>query len=255
MASIEEEDIEKQERKEWIREHNRQVKLDSRLSMPFIFRFPLATSISFLTGAALGVSHGSKMTALRFRAENAHRLPTTPAGWYLYHKSKNYNTALGGVKEGFKMGIKVSVWTAAAFSIEEFFDQYRGTKDFVNTMLASLSVAGAFSLWSMSSLMFTPTSHISTPTDSCTCRPIPRTYRSENGEDCIGHWSRVWTGTRRCGSGKRKKTRICGFHFAERTKESRRDRTPNGIMIHDLHLHGTVHDTSDHLIGMASHSR
>lgn len=230
MASIDDEDLERQKRKEWIREHNRQVKLDSRLSMPFIFRFPLATSISFLTGAALGVSHGSKMTALRFRAENAHRLPTTPTGWYLYHKSKNYNTALGGVKEGFKMGFKVSVWTAAAFSIEEFFDQYRGTKDFLNTMLASLSVAGAFSLWSMSSCLPPPP----VPTD-IDLRPVPRPYGSENGEDGIGHWSRVWIGTGRGGSGQRPTTGICGVYVTARTQErSRDDRSPNGIMIDDI---------------------
>jgi hypothetical protein len=59
--------------------------------------------------------------------------------------------ALGGVKEGFKMGAKVSFWTAAFFSVEEIFDRYRGTKDFVNTVIASLSVAGGFSLWSRSS--------------------------------------------------------------------------------------------------------
>jgi hypothetical protein len=57
---------------------------------------------------------------------------------------------IGGVKEGFKMGGKVSFWTAAFFSVEEIFDRYRGTKDFINTVIASLSVAGGFSLWSMS---------------------------------------------------------------------------------------------------------
>lgn len=47
------------------------------------------------------------------------------------------------------MGTKVSIWTAGFFSIEEMFDRYRGTKDFINTVIASLSVAGAFSLWSI----------------------------------------------------------------------------------------------------------
>ena len=57
--------------------------------------------------------------------------------------------AFGGVKEGLKMGTKVSFWTIGFFYIEDMFDRYRGTKDFINTVIASLSVAGAFSMWSM----------------------------------------------------------------------------------------------------------
>ncbi|KAA8574705.1 hypothetical protein EYC84_003955 [Monilinia fructicola] len=67
---------------------------------------------------ALGISHGSQTAGLRFRAENAHRLPTSPTGWYLYHKT-----------------------------IEDMCDRWRGRKDVVNTVVASLSVAGGFSLW------------------------------------------------------------------------------------------------------------
>lgn len=144
---IEEEEAKK--RAEWRAEQIRQLRIDSRFSFPFGMRLPIATSISFVSGLVLGMSHGSQMAGFRFRAENAHRLPTTPTGWYLYHKSKNYNMALGGVKEGLKMGAKVSFWTAGFFSIEEMFDRYRGTKDFLNTVIASLSIAGGFSLWSM----------------------------------------------------------------------------------------------------------
>jgi len=135
---------------DWRQEKTRQMKIDSRFSLPFHVRLPFATSISFIVGMGLGVSHGSQLAGLRFRAENAHRLPSTPTGWYLYHKSKNYQRAYGGVVEGFKMGGKVGIWTAGFFGIEEMFDRYRGTKDFLNTVLASLSVAGAFSAWSKS---------------------------------------------------------------------------------------------------------
>jgi hypothetical protein len=157
-STIEEEEAKK--RAEWRAEQNRLMRMDSRASLPFAIRLPVATSLSFFTGMALGVSHGSRTAGLRFRAENAHRLPTSSTGWYLYHKSKNYYTALGGLKEGMKMGAKISFWTAGAFSIEEMFDRYRGTKDFVNTVLASLSVAGGFSLWSMFCLYHeTPNMH------------------------------------------------------------------------------------------------
>ncbi|KAL2063625.1 hypothetical protein VTL71DRAFT_5430 [Oculimacula yallundae] len=138
---------EAQKRAEWRAEQIRLLRIDSRFSFPFGMRLPIATSISFVSGLVLGMSHGSQMAGFRFRAENAHRLPSSSTGWYLYHKSKNYNMALGGIKEGLKMGAKVSFWTAGFFSIEEMFDRYRGTKDFVNTVIASLSVAGGFSLW------------------------------------------------------------------------------------------------------------
>lgn len=137
------------ERAAWRAEQIRQLRIDSRFSLPFGMRLPLATSISFLSGMALGASHGSQAAGFRFRAENAHRLPHTSTGWYLYHKSKNYHMALGAVKEGLKMGAKISIWVAGLFSIEDMFDRYRGTKDFLNTVVASLSVAGGFSLWSI----------------------------------------------------------------------------------------------------------
>ncbi len=150
------EDEEREKLAQWRAEQIRLLRNDSRMSLPFGMRLPLATTLSFVSGMALGISHGSRTAGLRFRAENAHRLPTTPTGWYLYHKSKNYHMALGGVKEGMKMGAKVSFWTAGFFSIEEMFDRYRGTKDFVNTVIASLSIAGGFSLWSMHRPSFPP---------------------------------------------------------------------------------------------------
>ncbi len=120
-----------------------------RLSLPFHIRLPVASSVSFLTGMALGLSHGSQSAGLCFRAENAHRLPQTPTGWYLYHKSKNYHMMLGGVKEGFKMGGKVSVWVGGFFVVEEAVDRLRGgRRDFFSTIVAGLGMAGGFSLWS-----------------------------------------------------------------------------------------------------------
>jgi hypothetical protein len=56
--------------------------------------------------------------------------------------------ALGGVKEGLKMGGKLAVWTAGFFWIEDRWDEIRGERDFVNTVVASACVAGGWSLWS-----------------------------------------------------------------------------------------------------------
>src|SRR4051794_21701747 len=75
-----------------------------RLNMPIERRLAFCGVGSFLCGSMLGVAQGSKMAGLRFRAEHAHKLPTSTTGWYLYHKSKNYHAAMGGIKEGIVMG-------------------------------------------------------------------------------------------------------------------------------------------------------
>ncbi len=118
---------------------------ESRLSTPFGIRFPAATGVAFITGLSLGLSHGAKTAGLRFRAENSHRFPTTSTGWYLYHKSKNYHVMLGGIKEGLKMGSKIAFWAGGFFLVEEAVDRLRGTKDFVSTVVAGLSISGGFS--------------------------------------------------------------------------------------------------------------
>lgn len=124
----------------------------SRLSIPAPLRLPLASGLSFVIGMGLGTAHGSKMAGLRFRAEHAHKLPTTTTGWYLYHKSKNYHVAYGGLREGLKMGAKVCFWTTTMFGIEHMFDMSRGQKDLFNTVLACVTVAGGFSVWNRFSL-------------------------------------------------------------------------------------------------------
>jgi hypothetical protein len=126
---------------------------DSRLSLPTPLRLALATSSSFLVGLGLGLSHGAQSAGFVFRAENAHRLPATPTGWFLYHKSKNYNMALAGVREGVKMGGKLAFWVGLFFAVEDGWDQCRDVKDVANTVLASATVAGAFSAWSKLTLL------------------------------------------------------------------------------------------------------
>lgn len=125
---------------------------NSRLSMIAPARIIFAALSSYGVGTFLGITQGSKMAGLRFRAEHAHKQPSTPTGWFMYHKSKKYNMAKEGLKEGARMGVKVCFWTTAMFIIENLYDEYRQSKDFVNTVMASLTVAGGFSLWSASLL-------------------------------------------------------------------------------------------------------
>ncbi|KAK2778811.1 hypothetical protein CKAH01_11585 [Colletotrichum kahawae] len=119
---------------------------ESRLSIPTPARIPLAGMVGFGIGTALGIAQGGQTASLRFRAEHAHKMPTTTTGWYLYHKSKNYHTVYGGFREGLRMGARLSFWTIMAFGLESTVDRYRGSTDLISTVLASLTVAGAFSL-------------------------------------------------------------------------------------------------------------
>ncbi|KAK3299736.1 uncharacterized protein B0H64DRAFT_314078 [Chaetomium fimeti] len=128
---------------------------NARLSLPAPLRLPMASSLSFFAGFTLGTAQGGKMAGLQFRAEHAHKLPTSTTGWFLYHKSKNYHMAYGGIREGFRMGFKVSFWTTAMFAIEQMFDSYRGTADIFNTVTSCVTVAGGFSLWNRFSLPMT----------------------------------------------------------------------------------------------------
>ena len=125
-----------------------EVYRNARLSLPAPLRLPMASTLSFFAGFTLGTAQGGKTSGLQFRAEHAHKLPTSTTGWFLYHKSKNYQMAYGGIREGFRMGFKVSFWTTAMFAIEQMFDSYRGTADIVNTVTSCVTVAGGFSLWS-----------------------------------------------------------------------------------------------------------
>ncbi|KAJ5574326.1 uncharacterized protein N7459_008753 [Penicillium hispanicum] len=118
-----------------------------RLGIDVERRIPYATMSAFSTGLALGYYHGSKKAGLVFRAENAHRFPTTSTGWFQYHKTKNYISVVGGVKDGAKMGIKLGAGALAFSLFEETVDYSRhDERDFLSTVIAGLSFSGIYSL-------------------------------------------------------------------------------------------------------------
>ncbi|KAF2138317.1 uncharacterized protein K452DRAFT_277410 [Aplosporella prunicola CBS 121167] len=123
----------------------------SRLSLSLDTRLMLSGGVAFTSGLLMGVAHGSQTAGLRYRAENAHRLPTDATGWYMYHKSKNYHMMLGGLREGLRMGARLGVWATGFFVCEEAVDRLRGVAnrrgDFGSTVVAGLGTAGAWSLW------------------------------------------------------------------------------------------------------------
>ncbi|KAH6887738.1 hypothetical protein B0T10DRAFT_74541 [Thelonectria olida] len=118
-----------------------------RLSIATPSRLMMGTISSVLVGFTLGATQGGQMAQLRFRAEHAHKMPDTTTGWYFYHKSKNYHAMQGGIREGFRMGLKTGLWSMMALSLESTVDRLRGSSDMFSTTIATLTVAGAFSLW------------------------------------------------------------------------------------------------------------
>jgi len=132
-----------------------------RLGLHPILRISLISSISFFAGFGLGSAHGATTATLRYRAENAHRTPTSRTGWYLYGKSRNYHAILGGVTEGVKNGARYAAWTTLFLAIEEGLDRARGKvfasrqdreegklasgqRDFLNTVSAAVAFAGLY---------------------------------------------------------------------------------------------------------------
>jgi hypothetical protein len=99
--------------------------LHERLSINLFDRVELSVITGAISGFLIGTIKGSQDAGFRFRAENAHRLPTSQRGWFLYHKSKNYNMMLGGVVEGFKQARKFALWTTLFFVLEEGIDRGR----------------------------------------------------------------------------------------------------------------------------------
>ncbi|CAF9919898.1 MAG: hypothetical protein GOMPHAMPRED_001916 [Gomphillus americanus] len=125
-----------------------------RLGIHDAARLGYASFIAICTGTFLGIARGARTEALRFRAENAHRLPTTTKGWYLYHKSKNYAVMWNGIKGGFRMGGTLGFWVGLFFCSEMLVDRiWNKRKDFRSTMVTGVVTALAWSrFYAMSGL-------------------------------------------------------------------------------------------------------
>lgn len=118
-----------------------------RLGLELPLRLPISVLAAFASGMGLGFSHGSVKAAFKFRAENAHRIPTSSTGWYQYHKSKNYTSMIGGLKDGAKLGGRLAAGAMAFCIFEETVDNARhGQRDFLSTVTAGLSFSGIYSL-------------------------------------------------------------------------------------------------------------
>jgi hypothetical protein len=118
-----------------------------RLSLPFPVRTVATIIPGFTISFLLTVSPATQKHSLIFRAENAHRFPSTKAGWYLYHRSKSYAALVGGVLDSFKVGLKTGGVAGAFVVIEESVDRVRNRRDAGSSVVAALATAGGWSLW------------------------------------------------------------------------------------------------------------
>ncbi|KAI6047122.1 hypothetical protein EDC04DRAFT_588104 [Pisolithus marmoratus] len=98
-------------------------------------------------GTIIGVVRGSRMAALRFLAENAHRPPTTIRGWYLYNKTKNYRRMAAGLKHGgadaLRLGVMTMIWVGIEDGLERCGHPWTEAKELgagVGTALAFSTV-------------------------------------------------------------------------------------------------------------------
>lgn len=124
--------------------------VDSRLSIPFSLRFPMSMAFGAICGFLIQAPKGGARAAFQYRAENAHRFPTTKNGWYFYHKTKNYKSIIGGVVEGVRFGTQLSLWAALFVGSEEAIDKLRGRgsdkqRDAAGTVCAGMTTAGFYS--------------------------------------------------------------------------------------------------------------
>lgn len=125
-----------------------------RLGIDIEKRLPYTALSAFSVGLGIGSQNGARKAAYQFRAENAHRFPTTSTGWFQYHKTKNYKSIVGGVFEGFRLGSKLGLGAMAFCLFEETVDCARhDRRDFISTVIAGLSFSGVYSLIGLFTLL------------------------------------------------------------------------------------------------------
>lgn len=128
-----------------------QVTVDhgNRLSRPgparLVFYFTNGIAIFWI----LGFIRTRRLAAHQFLAENSHRLPTSDAGWYLYHRAKNYRVVWRGANGGVKYGLAGGAYAFLYGFVEEAWDQgvRNGKVDAGGSVVAGTVTAGVFAMW------------------------------------------------------------------------------------------------------------
>ncbi|KAI8911263.1 hypothetical protein DFJ77DRAFT_469375 [Powellomyces hirtus] len=99
-----------------------------------------------LGGFISGFYLGGRTRSYQFLAENAHRLPKTVAGWYYYHKYKNYEIAHFGFRSAARSALRFAAISAGFAAAEACVEHMIGKESWVATVAAGLGIAGTFSI-------------------------------------------------------------------------------------------------------------
>ncbi|PYH40897.1 uncharacterized protein BP01DRAFT_307120 [Aspergillus saccharolyticus JOP 1030-1] len=119
-----------------------------RLGMTTGRRALITGASAFTMGFCLGFYKANSTSIYRFRAENAHRQPTTSMAWWQYHKTRRYVAIIAGTKEAFRMGPKLGGGAMVFTILEDIVDQARnGQRDFLSSVVAGLSFSSLYSLF------------------------------------------------------------------------------------------------------------
>jgi hypothetical protein len=121
---------------------------DNRLSRPAPNRLALYFTNSFAIFFFIGFLRARRLAANQFLAENSHRLPTSDAGWYLYHRAKNYRVVWKAVNSGVKYGFAGGACGLLYGYVEHTWDQRvrHGMVDPGGSMVAGTVTAGVFAV-------------------------------------------------------------------------------------------------------------
>ena len=120
----------------------------NRLSRPgparIVFYFTNTLGIFWV----IGFLRARRLAAHQFLAENSHRLPTSDAGWYLYHRAKNYRVLWQGFKGGVKYGLAGGACAFFYGFVEEAWDQgvRMGKVDAGGSLVAGTATASVFAM-------------------------------------------------------------------------------------------------------------
>lgn len=131
------------QKKEQIRTQNERASLD-----PISRTLAIAMTAS-MVGVIIGGQREWQRAALRFRAEHAHRMPTSQKDWFFFQRAKSNYAMAAAMATAPKLGLKLAAATVGLVVMEEAIDNVRGnkSKDLFSSVGASLSAAGVFSLW------------------------------------------------------------------------------------------------------------
>jgi hypothetical protein len=118
------------------------IELARRIPPHATWTFKLSVT-AFYVGTVLGGFRASVRRAHQFLAENAHRLPTTKGGWFMYHKHKNYAVIREFVSAGTRTGIRMAGWTGLYCGMEYLFIHFNG-ENWINGAGAGFLSGGIF---------------------------------------------------------------------------------------------------------------